>query len=131
MTHFPIDRSTPMTYHVYMKARWITIVETKAFEERAKSRMTREEVNSVITLIASNPLCGDVIKATGGIRKVRFAIGGKGKRGGVRIIYYFYNEDVPVFLLTVFAKNEKSDLTQSESKALAKLVKKLRVSYLD
>jgi hypothetical protein len=112
-----------------MKARWITIVETKAFEARAKSRMTREEVDSVITMIADNPTCGDVIKGTGGIRKVRFAIGGKGKRGGVRVVYYFYNEDVPVFLLTVFAKNERSDLTQTERRTLAKLVKKIRESY--
>lgn len=118
-----------MTYYVCMKERWITIVETKAFKERSKSRMTREEVDSVITMIASNPTCGDVIMGTGGIRKVRFAIAGKGKRGGVRIVYYFYNEEVPVFLLTLFAKNERSDLTQTERRKLAKLVKKIRESY--
>lgn len=129
MTYFSLDVSTSMAYHLSMKARWITIVETKAFEARAKSRMTREEVDSVITMIADNPTCGDVVKGTGGIRKVRFAIGGRGKRGGVRVVYYFYNEYVPVFLLTVFAKNERSDLTQAEKRTLAKLVKKIRESY--
>jgi hypothetical protein len=118
-----------MTYHIFMKESWITIVETKAFQERAKSRMSREEIGSAVTMIARNPTCGRLIKGTGGIRKVRFAVGGRGKSGGVRIIYYFYSENIPVFLLTVFAKNEKSDLTQAERKILAGLAKKLRDTY--
>jgi hypothetical protein len=118
-----------MAYHVYMKGGWITVVETKSFQERARSRMSREEVGSAVTMIARNPTCGRLIKGAGGIRKVRFAVGGKGKSGGVRIIYYFYNEDIPVFLLTVFSKNEKSDLTQVERKMLASLARKLRDTY--
>jgi len=118
-----------MTYHVFMEDRWITVVETKSFQERAKARMSKGEVESAVKMIARNPTCGDVIKGTGGIRKVRFAVAGRGKSGGVRIIYYFYNEDIPVFMLTVFAKNEKANLTQAERKTLAGLAKKLRDTY--
>ncbi len=112
-----------------MTESWITVVETKVFLARAKSRMTREEVDSAVRMIARDPTCGDVIKGTGGVRKVRFAVAKRGKSGGVRIIYYFYNKDIPVFLLAVFAKNEKADLTRSEQKMLAVLAKKLRDTY--
>lgn len=63
------------------------------------------------------------MKGTGGIRKLRFAVGGKGKSGGIRIVYYFYNDSMPLFLLTVFAENEKDNL--------AKLVQLIRESYGD
>jgi hypothetical protein len=112
-----------------MKERWITVVETKSFQERARSRMTKEEVGIAIVMIARDPTCGDLIKGTGGIRKVRLGIAGRGKSKGVRIIYYFYSKDIPVFLLTVFSKSEKIDLTSAERKALAKLVRELRNSY--
>ena len=104
-------------------------METKAFQERAKSRMTKEEVDSAVRMIAMDPTCGDLLRGTGGIRKVRFAVAGKGKSGGVRIIYYFHNEDIPVFMLAVFAKKEKADLKPSERKMLAVLAKKLRDAY--
>ena len=80
-------------------------------------------------MIARDPKCGTVIPGTAGVRKVRFAIGGRGKRGGARIVYYFYNERFPVFLITVFAKNERSDLAHSERNDLAKLVKALIEKY--
>jgi hypothetical protein len=118
-----------MAYHEYMAVSWITVVETKAFLARAKSRMTKDEVDSAVSMIARDPTCGDVIRGTGGVRKVRFAVAKRGKSGGVRIIYYFYNEDIPVFLLAVFAKNEKADLSASEKKMLAVLAKKLRDAY--
>lgn len=112
-----------------MEERWITVVETKAFRERAKSRMSREEIDSAVVMIAREPTCGDVIKNTGGVRKVRLGVMGRGKSKGVRIIYYFYNQSVPVFLLTVFSKSEKSDLTLAERRTLARLVKILRDGY--
>lgn len=66
-----------------------------------------------------------VLKETGGIRKVRFAAGERGKSGGVRVVYYFHSEVMPVFLLTLFAKNEKDNLSKSERNALATLVGEL------
>lgn len=76
-------------------------------------------------LLAADPLCGDLIQGTGGVRKIRFAIQGRGKSGGVRVVYYYYNETRPLFLLTVFSKNEKDNLTMVERNSLAKLVKAL------
>ena len=72
---------------------------------------------------------GDLIQGTGGVRKVRFAVKSRGKSGGVRIVYYYCNESMPVFLLTVFAKNEKADLTRAERNALGKVARALRESY--
>jgi hypothetical protein len=59
---------------------------------------------------------------TGGVRKLRWALEGKGKRGGARIIYYFHSRAMPIFLLTVFSKNEKVDLSKSEKNELRKLI---------
>ncbi|WP_240932955.1 type II toxin-antitoxin system RelE/ParE family toxin [Pelagibius litoralis] len=69
------------------------------------------------------------MKETGGIRKVRFATQGKGKSGSVRVAYYFYNETLPVFLLTVFAKNEKDNLSKDERNKLRRLVTAIRETY--
>jgi hypothetical protein len=112
-----------------MIASPVTVVETKAFEARAKGRMKVEEIEALIDTLAINPECGDLIQGTGGLRKVRFAVGDKGKSGGVRVIYYFYNEAMPLFLLTVFAKSERDNLSKAERNALAKVAKALRDTY--
>ena len=112
-----------------MRETRVTVVETKAFTGRAKGRMSAAEVDRAIEVIARDPMCGDLIQGTGGIRKVRFAVKGRGKSGGVRIVYYYYNESMPVFLLTVFAKNEKADLARAERNALGKVARALRESY--
>jgi hypothetical protein len=80
-------------------------------------------------LVAVDQRCGVVIPGSGGIRKVRFGFGGRGKRGGARVIYLFGGDDVPVFLLAAFAKNEKADLTAAERTALGKLTAKILVDY--
>lgn len=107
----------------------ITVVETKAFTTSAKGRMKPKEVDALIQLLAAEPECGDLIQGTGGLRKVRFGVGGKGKSGGVRIVYYYCNDTLPVFLLTVFAKNEKDNLSNSDRNALAKVARAIRESY--
>ncbi len=63
------------------------------------------------------------------MRKLRWTRKGKGKRGGVRVIYYFYDETIPLFMLTVFGKNEKVNLSRAERNELAKLTKKIVKSY--
>ncbi|MCH8896529.1 MAG: type II toxin-antitoxin system RelE/ParE family toxin, partial [Proteobacteria bacterium] len=97
-----------------MVKRYTTVVQINQFEARAKGRMTAAEIDAVTGLLATDPPCGDLIQGTGGIRKVRIAVKGKGKSGGVRVVYYYYNETLPIFLLTVFAKNEKDNLTKAE-----------------
>jgi hypothetical protein len=70
-----------------------------------------------------------VIEGTGGLRKVRVGLGAKGKRGGARVIYYFYNPDRPILLLALYAKNEKSDLSPQDRKTYVALVKELTTQW--
>jgi hypothetical protein len=79
--------------------------------------------------LARRPDAGDPIQGTGGAREVRFAGRGKGKSGGYRVITFYSGGDLPVFLLTVFAKGERADLSQAERNALAQLTKVLVDSY--
>ena len=72
-----------------------------------------------------NPEAGDVIPRAGGLRKLRFADErrGKGKRGGLRVIYYWWNEGSQFWLFTVYDKDEMSDLTKSQRQALKEMIK--------
>jgi hypothetical protein len=79
--------------------------------------------------LAADPTFGVVIPGSGGIRKVRFGFGARGKSGGARIIYLFSGVSLPVFVLAVFAKNEKADLSLGERNALAKLVAAMIEDY--
>lgn len=77
-------------------------------------------------MIAADPHCGVLIPGSGGIRKIRFGFGG---RGGARVIYLFGGNDVPVFLLAAFAKNEQADLSPAERTALGRQVAKMLEDY--
>ncbi len=77
-------------------------------------------------MIARDPTCGVLVQGTGGVRKVRVPAPGRGKRGGFRVAYYFHSDAIPAFLLTVFAKNEKSDLTPAEWNELASIVSAIK-----
>ncbi len=106
-----------------------TVLETATFTARAERRLTVEELYATIDAIAKNPAAGDVIKDTGGVRKIRVAVGGRGKSGGARVIYFFFNEQFPIYLLTVFTKNEKSDLSAKERNELLKLTTALKAAW--
>lgn len=71
-------------------------------------------------------MAGDEIPGTGGVRKVRVPAKGKGKRGGARVIYYWYSENAPLYALLVYAKNRKTDLTPDEAKAVSSLAKAIK-----
>lgn len=111
------------------QAPLVTIVETAAYLAEARKAMTEEERRGVVDLIAADPTCGDLIVGGGGIRKVRYAIGHRGKSGGVRVIYYFHSEAYPAFLLTLFAKNERANLSTGEVNELGQLAKLLCRKY--
>ena len=96
-----------------------TVVETPEFLRDALSlKLTGAQRLAIVAWIATNPETGDVIEGTGGARKVRFAGKGKGKSGGYRVISFFTGTDIPVFLLNIFAKNEKTNLTPRERRVL-------------
>jgi hypothetical protein len=82
-----------------------------------------------VAFVGANPEAGDIIPGTGGVRKIRWALEGMGKRAGARVIYYYRNERVPVFLLSAYAKNRKANLSKGERNALKRLVPALVVGY--
>ena len=99
-----------------------TVAETRHFAARAEKLLSEPERNQLIDFLATHPLRGDVLAGTGGIRKVRFARGSRGKSGGVRVIYYYYGAETPIYLLEIFGKNQKANLSAAERNALGKVV---------
>lgn len=103
----------------------ITVAETGAFQGKANQLLSEEEKSDLIAYLSENPQSGVLIQNTGGIRKLRWARSGGGKSGGVRVIYYFHSEIMPLYLLTVFGKNEKANISVKEEQMLSRLVKEL------
>ena len=106
-----------------------TVLETPPYLADAEHLFTDEERTGIVDMVAANPHCGVVISGSNGVRKVRFGFRGRGKSGGARVIYLFGGDNVPIFLLAAFAKNEKSDLTPKERIALGKSVTELLANY--
>lgn len=105
------------------------VIETPAYLAHAERLFSTEERTAVVDRVATNPECGVLMPGAGGIRKVRFGFGGRGKSGGARVIYFIAGDELPIFLLAVFAKNEKSDLTPKERAKLAASVKDMISGY--
>ena len=106
-----------------------TVVELPEFQRRAKATMSDNERMSLIGYIAANPEAG--VSLGGGLRKVRIPREGGGKSGGYRTIYVFGGRHMPIYLITVFAKNEKDNLTKAEQAAAVELSKALIAAYGD
>ena len=93
----------------------------------ADSQFSEKERSELILFLAANPEAGVAMADTGGVRKLRWAAKGRGKRGGTRVIYYFRNESLP--LLNVFAKNEKVNLTRAERNEIKKRLPQWMSAY--
>lgn len=106
-----------------------TIVELPEFLRRAKAIMTDDERVALVDYIAANPEAG--VSLGGGLRKVRMPREGGGKSGGYRTIYVFGGVHMPIYLVTVFAKNEKDNLTRAEQATAVELSKALVATYGD
>lgn len=96
-----------------------------AVSKKANQLLSEEERSDLIAYLSEKPQSGVLIQNTGGIRKLRWAKSGSGKSGGVRVIYYFHSDIMPLYLLTVFGKNEKANISMKEKQMLSKLVKEL------
>ena len=102
---------------------YLTVAELPEFIRTAQKLLTDIERQVIILYLAEHPKMGDLMEGTGGVRKLRWGRGSQGKSGGVRVIYYFYDEAMPLYLLTLFANGEQSNLSKVERNELADLVK--------
>ncbi len=115
----------PLAYTLVMQ----TVVETPTYLKAAGSLFTEAERADIVAAIASDPEAGDLMPGTGGYRKRRFGRAGMGKRGGARIVYLYGGTDFPIFLITVYAKAEKGNLSRAEQNTLAKMAKSFFADY--
>jgi hypothetical protein len=99
-----------------------TVAELPSYRTFAEKHLSENERQNIINFLAKNPKSGDIIQGTGGVRKLRCGKGDRGKSGGVRVIYYFHSDHLPLYLITLFAKNERDNLTAQECNDLSKLV---------
>jgi len=106
--------------------RPIVIFETKPFTRNFDKLVGKAERLELYCHLESGPKSGDVIPGSGGIRKLRWSRPGMGKRGGVRIIYYFFDARGLVSLLTIYAKSDKEDLSKQEIKAFRNVVEQIK-----
>ena len=106
-----------------------TVVELPEFQRRANALLTDSEKQGIISYLAAHPQSGAIMRGTAGVRKLRWASGNKGKSGGVRVIYYYHSESIPLFLLTVFGKSEKANLSKAERNEFARFTSILIKNY--
>ncbi|MBI5300067.1 MAG: type II toxin-antitoxin system RelE/ParE family toxin [Deltaproteobacteria bacterium] len=110
----------------------IAVAEVPEYIRRAEKLLTEVERQDVVNYLAMHPKEGDLIPGTaGGVRKLRWSRGGRGKSSGVRVIYYYHSEAMPLYLLTLFAKNEMDNLSKAECNNLAKLVDILVTTWME
>ncbi len=107
----------------------ITVVETPEFLSAVRKLLTEEQRALLVDYLAHNPTAGDLVPGTGGVRKLRWGLEGRGKRGGARVIYFYGNADIPLFALTAYAKNERANLSQQDRNDFRRLTKLLAEAY--
>jgi mRNA-degrading endonuclease RelE of RelBE toxin-antitoxin system len=114
---------------LYVQHQFI-IKTTPAFDKKAKKILTAESIESLFDYLEARPEKGDLIKGTGGVRKLRWQSGksNKGKSGGVRVLYY-YEKDVLIILITLYRKSEKDDISSEDRNQLKKLMPQLIAKY--
>ena len=106
-----------------------TVVETPGYLKAAEAIFSKAELERIVSMVAADPECGEVMQRTGGFRKVRVARGGMGKRGGARVIYIVRGDAFPIFLVAAYAKNQKENLTKKERNDLAKRADEIFAKY--
>jgi hypothetical protein len=110
---------TPLAYN----SMCMEIVETSLFTRQIAKLLKDKEYLELQRELVMNPLAGAMIRGSGGLRKLRWAQEGRGKSGGIRVIYYYVAVENTIFMLAAYAKGTKADLTDREVAALKKFVK--------
>lgn len=103
----------------------LTVVETPGFLAAARKLLDEDERALLVSFLAADPAAGDLVQGTGGVRKLRWALEGRGKSGGARVIYFFHDKAMPLFLLTAYAKNAKANISPAERNAMKVLIPQL------
>ncbi len=109
--------------------RPITVAEMGEFLAATGKLMDDEERAELVEYLSYHPSAGVVIQGTGGVRKLRWGLEGRGKRGGARVIYFFHDMDMLLYILEAYAKNERTDLSQGERNELRQVTKLIVESY--
>ena len=112
-----------MTYSRRVSA---SIAYTRVYERRIDAILSREDRDAMELHVADNPEIHPVVQGTGGVRKARWGLPGMGKRGGIRVIYFYRSTAGVVYFLDVYAKNVKTDLTSADKQQLKALVNRLK-----
>lgn len=103
-----------------------TIVELPTFTRKATKLLTEDEYADLLVFISFFAETGDIIRGGGGFRKLRWARGNRGKSAGVRTVYFYYDDTIPVLMAAIYGKNEKSNLSQAEINDLYNLAQMLK-----
>ena len=106
-----------------------SVAVTELYLAQANRLMNEGEQDAVIDMISQSPMSGVIIKGTGGLRKTRIPLAGRGKRGGGRVIYWYHSVDNPIVLLMVFAKNAADDMSDVQRKQMMALADELLESF--
>jgi hypothetical protein len=107
----------------------VTVIETPEFLSVVRSLMADDMRAELVDHLAYHPADGDIVRGTGGVRKLRWRLQGRGKSGGARVIYFYHSAKLPLFLLTAYAKNVRDDLSDSDRNDFRRLTKLLVESY--
>jgi hypothetical protein len=107
----------------------MTVAETAPFIRQAAKLWTDDDRTAFVNFIAANPDAGDIIPDTGGLRKIRWTRPGSGKRGGVRIIYFYHDDTMPLYLLLIYAKAERENWTHDERRRAQALTEMIKQAY--
>ena len=118
-----------MAYIAPMWTRPITVAETAVFARQASALWTDDERLEFVDFIARNPEAGDLIPGSGGVRKVRWGRKGSGKRGGVRVIYFYHDPAMPLYLLMIYAKARRDDLSPDARRTVRELAARLKEAH--
>lgn len=107
----------------------VEVIETEPFIAQAKRLLSHAEREELIGYLASSPATMAPLPRTGGVRKIRWAAKGKGKSGGVRVIYYYHSHEMPLYLFTVFGKGDKASMTRAEENDLRQVVASIKAAH--
>ena len=118
-----------MTYYRTTLTIPVTVIELPDFARDAERIWSEDERTDFTDYIARCPEAGAVVRGTGGVRKVRWAAKGKGKRGGARVIYFYYTPESPLYLVAAYAKGEREDITEADRKRYAAMAVEMKSMF--